>query len=135
MEGEFFVLKSLCVKTKNKKTADYLLESLQELDLEGIYLSHSNFKVYRNVIVHYKGDDLNKFLKLTSNVLSNTIISFYETKLLKQIIYSNYFYFSDIEQQKILNLCRNYLEDPEFEYRTSNTNVIRVFSSRLFRKS
>jgi len=120
------VLKSLCVKTKNKNINNYLLESFQKLELDNMYISHSKFKIYKNVIVHYNGKDVNLFLENVSNILTNCIIKFYESKILKNIIRSNYFYFTDIEQRKILNLCTNHLKNNELTHLVTKKSTISV---------
>jgi len=57
------------------------------------------------VILHYKGKDLTFFLTKLSYLLTDIIIDFYETIIMKKLIFSNYFYFSSLEQKQILNLC------------------------------
>jgi len=109
------VLKSLCIKSNNKNVNDYLFQKFCQLSLDNIYVSNYNFKLYTNIIVHYTGIDLNSFLHEVSSILSDTIINFYETKKLKQIINSNYFYFSEIEQAQILDICKEHLLNVEPE--------------------
>jgi len=132
MEGEFFVLKSLCIKTKNENINKYLLESFQNLDLDSFYLSHSKFKLYKNVILHYTGGDVANFLKQASDILADSIINFYETKLLKSIIASNYFYFTDIEQHKILTLCIEHLTTKSLEHVIAKKIAISLASEEYF---
>lgn len=65
--------------------------------------------MYNNFIIHYKGKELDTFYTIIADILSSLIINLYEENLIKRIISSNYFYFADIEQRKILDICKNYL--------------------------
>ena len=103
------MINSICIKTNNQKIIHYLLTSFENTDLDNIYLSNHQFKIYENVIIHYKGDDENHFYATVSDILANAIIHFYEKNLLKNIIHTNYFYFTDIEKKQILEICMNEL--------------------------
>ena len=107
------MLKSFCIKTNNKRIIDYLLNNFEKLELENLYVSNLEFKLYNNFIVHYKGKDLDAFYKFFSNILSSAIIEFYEKDIIKHIINTNYFYFTDIEQRKIFDIVSNYLYSEE----------------------
>lgn len=109
------MLKSLCIKTNNKKVLDYLLTEFENTNLEKIYISKLKFKLYNNLIIHYKGKNLDSFYNVFSNIISSAILNFYEKDILKHIINNNYFYFTDIEQRKILDLAYNYLYSGELE--------------------
>jgi len=78
-----FVLKSLCIKTNNKKVLDYLLSELENTSLEKIYISKLKFKLYTNLIIHYKGKNLDSFYNAFSNILSSAILNFYEKDIIK----------------------------------------------------
>jgi len=132
MEGDFLMLKSLCIKTNNENINNYLLENLQKLNLDGIYLSYSSFKLYENIIVHYKGNDVNYFLEEISNVLSDSIIEFYETKIIKYTIASNYFYFSELEQIKILSLCKDYIQNDTLEHSSMKKEIVSLSLQNYF---
>lgn len=105
MEGDFFVLKSICIKTQNGNILNYLLENTEALGLNNTYFSHRKFKVYDNIIIHYKGNNITLFLTKISYLITNLIINFYETEIMKNLIFSNYFYFTTLEQKQILDLC------------------------------
>ncbi len=107
------MLKSFCIKTNNNRIVNYLLEEFEDVELENIYISKLKFKFYNNFIVHYKGEDLNSFYTIFSNILSSAIIEFYEKDIIKHIINSNYFYFTDIEQRKIFDIVNNYIYNEE----------------------
>lgn len=107
------MLKSFCIKTNNNRVVDYLLNKFEDVELEDLYISKLQFKFYNNFIVHYKGKDLDSFYNIFSNILSSAIIEFYEKDIIRHIISSNYFYFTDIEQRKIFDIVNNYLYNNE----------------------
>lgn len=98
-------MKSLCIKTNNFQILDYLLEDLENLNLSDVYISKTSFKVYNNIIVHYKGNDLDFFINCISSVLANAIIIFYEKNLISNIIESEFFYFNNSEKETIKTLA------------------------------
>lgn len=105
------MLKSFCIKTNNNRIVDYLLNKFENVKLENLYISKLKFKFYNNFIIHYKGKDLDLFYNTFSNILSSAIIKFYERDIIKHIISSNYFYFTDIEQRKIFDIVNNYINN------------------------
>jgi len=126
MEGDFFVLKSICIKTNNKDIINYLLEDIERLNITHTYFSNHKFKIYNNIIIHYTGKDVTLFLTKLSYLLTNIIIDFYEPIIMKNLIFSNYFYFSSLEQNQILDLCIN---------STTNDNLLEktnLLSSDIF---
>ena len=134
MEGDFFVLKSLCIKTNNKDIINYLLEDIENLNIDNVYFSNHKFKIYTNMIIHYTGKDLTLFLTKLSYILTDMIIDFYELTIMKNLIFSNYFYFSSLEQKQILDLCltntndellekTNLLSSDVFEYLLQNKTL------------
>ena len=98
-------MKSICIKSNNKYIIDYLLKEFSNVNLDCVYLSNHNFKIYNNVIVHYTGTNIKTFYNICSSVISNCILFFYERKLTKSILSYNYFYFNDIENKQILDDC------------------------------
>lgn len=103
-------MKTLCIKVNNKKIINYLLDSYTHINLEYVYVSNNNFKNYENVIIHYKGTNIENFYDYFCNILTDCILFFYEDKIIKHLINYNYFYFNDIEKRQILNICTNSLE-------------------------
>lgn len=101
-------MKSFCIKTNNKKIIKYLLNNFS---FPNTYISIRKFKIYENVIIHYTGENSSAFFNELSNNLVSLILNFYEEKLLKSIIKSNYFYFSESEQDIVLDKCLTYLKD------------------------
>ena len=108
------MLKSFCIKTNNNKIVNYLLTEFQNAKIDNMYISNLKFKFYNNVIVHYKGKDLNCFYNVFSNVLSSAVLNFYEENLIKHLMNNNYFYFTEIEQEKIISIINEYLSDNDF---------------------
>ena len=100
-----FLMKSLCVKTNNSDSLSYLLNELNNLDLEHVCFSKNTFKHYKNVIVHYTGKDNNIFFDKISSILSLLVIDEYDELFLKRLIFQNYFYFDSQERTEILELC------------------------------
>ena len=56
------MLKTICVKTNNKEISEYLLKELEYFELQSIQVSSYKFKVYTNIIIHYKGKNVELFL-------------------------------------------------------------------------
>ena len=98
-------MKSICVKTNNSNLLNYLLNELKNLDLNDVCFSCKKFKYYKNIIIHYKGDNLNLFLEKISYLLSFLVIDELEEDLLKHLITQNYFYFNHSEKNNILQFC------------------------------
>lgn len=109
------MLKSFCIKTNNKKILNYLLISLEKISLNDLYTSNLKFKLYNNIIVHYKGNNLVKFYSEFSRIISSCIIEFYEKDIIKHIINCNYFYFTSAEQRKIFDIVNTYLANNEID--------------------
>ena len=108
-------MKSYCIKTNNDKIINYLLDKIEKINFEYIYYCNKEFKIYKNVIIHYVGDDIDGFICFVSELLSNTIIDFYEEKIINRIINSNYFYFDDYEKIKILENSKELCKAEEVE--------------------
>lgn len=127
-------MKSLCIKTNNTKSINYLLNSLETLDIEDTYFSCRPFKHYTNIIIHYLGNDLDSFLGAVSDSLTCLLFDELEYNLLRKTIVQNYFYFDSIETNKVLNICEDILCDSD-EYSFENRynilfdNFFEYFSS------
>ena len=101
-------MKSYCIKTDNEKIIEYLLNKISKLDLPNIYYCNKSFKIYENVIVHYKEENIDKFINIVADIITEAIIEFYQNKILKRIINVNYFYFDELERKIILENCREF---------------------------
>ena len=106
-------MKSICIKTNNKQIINYLLNRFTSLRIEHVYVSNKKFKIYENVIIHYKGNSPSVFLDFIYNTLMDCIVLFFEPKLIKHIISYNYFYFSNDEQNKIYYNCLDLLDSSD----------------------
>ena len=98
-------MKSLCIKTNNSNYIEYLLNELKHLELDNVIYSSKKFKNYNNIIVHYKGTEVEKFYSEISSILCFLVIDHLEEIFLDRIIYQNYFYFDKFERIKILENC------------------------------
>ena len=104
-------MKSICIKLSGQKTTKYLLEQLNNFEIDNVFFSYKKFKLYHNIIIHYKGKKEDLFFKGLSEMLSSFIINYYEENIIKSLIKSEYFYFDKIEQQKIFNIVVQDLYD------------------------
>ena len=98
-------MKSICIKTNNPNLLDYLLNELNYIEIEPTIISSNKFKNYKNIIVHYRGNDNKKFIHEVSCILSCLVIDELEENFLKSIIQKNYFYFNLDERKQILDIC------------------------------
>ena len=104
-------MKSICIKTNNSNLLNYLLNELDYIELEHVYISSNKFKNYKNIIVHYKGNDNKKFIHEVSCILSCLVIDELEESFLRKIILKNYFYFNTDEIKHILEMCFDIFSD------------------------
>ena len=104
-------MKSLCIKTNNSQIIDYLLKSFENINLENTYISIRKFKHFNNIIIHYTGTEYTKFYSCLSNIISKTIIDYYENNLVYDNITLNYFYFNSYEKKQILENTISLLSD------------------------
>lgn len=103
-------MKSFCFKTNNTQILNYLLNRIQEIDFENLIYSQNQFKIYKNITIHYIGNNNNKFYEFLTELIGEVVIEFYEEKMLKQLINYNYFYFDEYEKNKILENCMQLIE-------------------------
>lgn len=105
-------MKSLCIKTNNKIIIDYLLNEFQNININETYITFKSLKHFSNIILHCKIDNNTLFINTISNILTKTIIYFYEKQIIKNSINLNYFYFNSLEKQEIvkntLEILNNY---------------------------
>ncbi len=106
-------MKSLCIKTNNSQNIDYLLDTLESLEIEDTYFSCKSFKHYQNIIIHYLGNDMDLFNSCISDLLTCLIFDNLEHELLKKLIMQNYFYFDMFEINKVLDICEEVLCDSD----------------------
>lgn len=104
-------MKSLCIKTNNSDLIHYLLNEFRNIDLKNICFSENEFKTYKNIIIHYSGNNEALFLSKISSILCFLVMDELEEDLLKRLIFQNYFYFDANERNKILTLCFDIMAD------------------------
>ena len=111
-------MKSVCLKTNNDEIISYIIKRL-EGEFEEIVISSNKFKIYKNVIVHYLGQNEKKFLINFSAIIANMIALFYEQRILYRIIDENYCYFEEFEKEIILKICQKIIElqEASFKYK------------------
>lgn len=117
-------MKSLCIKTNNEDIISSLFQNLSTLNLDSALISQHRFKVYNNVIIHYTGTDYELFYDRVASILTDTIIEFYQEKLLKRILEYNYFYFTSSEKKKILSLAKDFIADDDL---SSEDNYFSIY--------
>ena len=98
-------------KTNDINCINYLLNELKYIELSDICFSSNEFKNYKNVIIHYTGNNNKLFFEKISSVLCFLIIDNYEDTFLNRLILQNYFYFDADERKKILNICYDIITD------------------------
>ncbi len=109
-------MKSICIKTRSQSEANYLKKIFNKSYIDNTKKRIRKFKIYYNFIIHYFGDEENKFLYSISILLSNYIIENYEERLIKRSINKNYFYFDDFEKEVIYKISLKILELQEIEF-------------------
>lgn len=110
-------MKSFCIKTNNREIIDYLLNKFDKIDFANISYIDKKFKIYINFIVHYTGEELDEFYKILCNIITDTILQFYEINIIKRILSFNYFYFDELERKKIEEICIESLENNKLKNR------------------
>lgn len=104
-------MKSVCIKTNNSILLDYLLNELNYIEIEPIIISSNEFKHYKNIIIHYRGNNDDKFIHEISCILSCLVIDELEEIFLKNILLKNYFYFDSNERKRIIEICFDIFTD------------------------
>lgn len=120
-------MKSYCIKTDNEKIIEYLLNKFLNIDFPDIYYCHKSFKIYENVIIHYKDSNIEKFENIVANLILDTILEFYQEKIIKRIININYFYFDDFERNIIFENCVEFLKQDKFEIKETLFKEIKAY--------
>lgn len=131
-------MKSFCIKNNNNEILEYLLNSIKEINMEGISFSKKSFKYYNNLIVHYKGSNSALFVYKMSEIITNCILKFYEKNIVKRKLNSDFCYFDAQEKEAIYNNCLEILNEKD-----SNDCIIRkekifsclcdyIFSNKFF---
>ena len=124
-------MKSIALKTNNSQTIEYIKNELDNIELNNIFFTIKQFSHYKNIIIHYKGNDEKIFIQKISSILSFLVIYEYEDIFLKQIIYKNYFYFSKPEREIILNNCFDIMIESKKNLRKKYDVLYDIFNNYL----
>ena len=106
-------MKSICIKNNNNTIINYLLNKLKKMQTKETYISIKNYKHYKNIILHCKENNTTLFVNTISNIVAKCIINFYEKKIIDNFINLNYFYFNNLEKNKIINTTLEVLNNSE----------------------
>ena len=117
-------MKSICIKTNNESLLNYLLNELDYIEVKPVAISKNQFKNYKNIIIHYSGNDNKKFVHEVSCILSCLVIDELEESFLKMILLKNYFYFNSTEMKHILELCYEIFSDDFNTYFDKKHNLL-----------
>lgn len=124
-------MKSICLKSSNINSLNIIEDYLDKLTLPQIYYSQKKFKIYNNIIIHYKGDNLENFYNDFSNILSHYIIDYYEKAFINQQLHFDFFYFSSEEKNIIQKTAIQNLKLPinqKQKLRILNNCILDYFS-------
>ena len=116
-------MKTVCIKTNNCKAINYLLENLKKLELDEVYFSCHKFKVYNNIIIHYKGKNLELFLSTIANLLVFLVLDIFEDSIIKKILLHDYFYFDNIEKKHIVDKTKS-ISYEDIEIFSTKENIL-----------
>ena len=117
-------MKSLCIKTNNTESINYLLRLLDETKLKDICYSCNQFKNYKNIIIHYTDKSINSFINTISNYLSFLVIDNYEETIIKKLIFINYFYFDSQERNTVFEIALNLLSEDDLNTTKDRQTII-----------
>ncbi len=121
-------MSSLCIKTNNEEVLSYLQNEFSSFNMLNTFYSRKEFKHYKNIIIHYTGIDKELFYTKLATILSYLVIDYFEPKIIKNILNTNYFYFENTEFNKILELCEeNLCEDDEFSFQNRQLALFDIF--------
>lgn len=117
-------MKSLCIKTNNSNWLNYLLNELDNIELDNICFTYNKFKHYKNIIIHYTGNNSSVFYKKISSILAFLVIDEVDEELLERLILQNFFYFDSKERKQILELCFSIMADDFYELFEKKLNIL-----------
>lgn len=123
-------MKSICIKTVSKEKVDFLIKQFERLPIN-IYLSTYRFKVYDNVIIHYPGEEIEKFFEITAEVIKKCIENYYEEDFIRKNIKQNYFYLDELEQEYICKITKKILELPDSKIGYKNKILKKIIINYL----
>ena len=92
---------SFTIKTNNPKAIDFLFSRLCQTYFQNIIFAKRNFSKYTNIIFHYAGNNSEEFFQEISSIISSCILEIYEFNIIRDILFSEYFYF-DMPDIKVI---------------------------------
>lgn len=98
---------SLCIKVNKTNVINYIMNKISKISLDNIVFVEKDFSKYRNVIIHYLGNDISVFYNEICSVLTDCIIDNYENLIIRSLLSLNYFYFDDLDLEAIQDNCNN----------------------------
>ena len=107
-------MKTICIKTNNESSIDYLLNQLKNIKEAGFCVSFHKFKVFNNIFIHFDENKIFFVLTELANVLSTLIIKNYEPLIEKRIFLREYIYFDKLEQKEILEKINKEILNNEY---------------------
>ena len=113
-------MKTICIKHNDDAVLDYLFCEINKLNIKELFFSRNEFKNYKNIIIHYRGEYEYNFLNTISDIIAKCIEIFFEKNILEKIIDENYFYFEDFEKEIILRIGEKVIEFQESEIKYKN---------------
>ena len=113
-KGAFMV--SICFKSLNKKTILNLECILDNINIKNIIYTQRKFTTYYNLIIHYRGTNVDLFYKKISDFFSYFISSEYEKKIIASHLRLDFFYFSPNEQKEIMKKICDKLNLEDINY-------------------
>ncbi|MBP3596738.1 MAG: hypothetical protein J6J60_04995 [Clostridia bacterium] len=124
-------MKSICVKFLNQKDIDFFIDKMNKNIVENSKYNLRKFKIFYNVIIHYTGEEKEKFLYKLAMILSEYIINTYENKIIKQIINRNYFYLEEYEKEIVYKIALRILQLQEIEFQYKSEIVTEIIYDYL----
>lgn len=121
-------MNSLCIKDNNLEILNFILDNLEKLGQDFLIIHRNSFKIYENVIVHCDDKHSEVFYDKLSSILTDTILAFYEKKLLKRMLEYNYFYFTSSEKRNIIEIAEDFLYEDTL---TKEDNYFVIYSAIL----
>ena len=101
-------MSSFCIKTNNELFIDYFIKNSKDyLFPSDFIVRKKKFKIYTNIFIHYKSNDVKRLHVILASFLTKCILKIYENELIEKIYLSNYFYFLDDEQKEIFKNINN----------------------------
>ena len=67
-------MKTICIKTNNTATLSYLLNELRLSNLKQTCFTQKQFKHYKNITIHYSGQNEDSFIHSIADILSYLLI-------------------------------------------------------------